>query len=332
MQRSIADASASARIAQRRAAAGTLGVVMIYFDNAATSWPKPPGVAAAIAECLSDAGGNPARSGHRMSIAAARIVESGREALAEIFHADDPAQIIFTHNATHALNIALYGLLRRGDHVVTTSLEHNSVMRPIRHLESLGVGVTVVPANPDATVEVNSVRRAFRPNTRLLVTTHASNVAGTLIPVDELAALAKQNAISYLIDASQTCGAVPIDVQKLGVDLLAFSGHKGLLGPTGTGGLYVRDGVALMPLMRGGTGSDSAHEIQPEFLPDALESGTLNVAGIAGLKAAVEFLSNIGIAAIQAHERELVEQFLRGVAKLPGVVVYGPSDPELRCG
>jgi cysteine desulfurase/selenocysteine lyase len=305
---------------------------MIYFDNAATSWPKPPTVAAAIAECLSEAGGNPARSGHRMSIAAAHIIENAREALADLLGTDDPAQIIFTHNATHALNIALYGLLRPGDHVVTTSLEHNSVMRPLRHLESLGVEVTVVPANADATVEVEPMRRALRPNTRLLVTTHASNVTGTLIPMDELAALAKQNAISYLVDASQTCGAVPIDVQRLGVDLLAFSGHKGLLGPTGTGGLYVRDGIAPTPLMRGGTGSDSAHEIQPEFLPDALESGTLNVAGIAGLKAALEFVSDIGIPAIQAHERELVEHFLSGVAKVPGVVVYGASDPNLRCG
>jgi cysteine desulfurase family protein len=305
---------------------------MIYFDNAATSWPKPPAVSAAIAECLSNAGGNPARSGHRLSIAAARIVENAREGLAEMFHAEDPARIIFTHNATHALNLALYGLLRPGDHVVTTSVEHNSVMRPLRHLESLGVEVAVVTADPDGTLDVDSMRRALRPHTRLLATTHASNVTGTLMPVDELAALARQNGISYLIDASQTCGAVSIDVEKLGVDLLAFSGHKGLLGPTGTGGLYVRQDVVLSPLLRGGTGSDSAYEIQPEFLPDALESGTLNVAGIAGLNAGVRFLSDVGTDAVQAHERQLVEHFISGIAKIPGVVLYGPSDSTRRCG
>ena len=307
-------------------------MAMIYFDNAATSWPKPPTVSAAIADCLSDAGGNPARSGHRMSIAAARIVENARAALAEMFHTEDPAEIVFTQNATHSLNLALYGLLRPGDHAVTTSVEHNSVMRPLRHLESLGVEVTVVAANRDGTIDIDPVRDALRPDTRLLVTTHASNVTGTLMPVDELAALARENATSYLIDASQTCGALPIDVQKLGVDLVAFSGHKGLLGPTGTGALYVRQDVVLSPLMRGGTGSDSAHEIQPEFLPDALESGTLNVAGIAGLNAGVRFLSEIGIAAVRTHERELVERFLTGIAEIPGIVLYGPPESWLRCG
>ena len=305
---------------------------MIYFDNAATSWPKPETVPSAMADCLRDAGGNPGRSGHRMSIAAARIVENARETLAELFHAEDPAQIIFTHNATHALNLALYGLLRPGDHAVTTSVEHNSVMRPLRHLESLGVEVTVAAANPDGILDIDSVRRALRPVTRLLVTTHASNVTGTLIPVEELATLARQSGVPYLIDASQTCGAVPIDLQNLGVDLLAFSGHKGLLGPTGTGGLYIRDGIVLSPLMRGGTGSDSAYETQPEFLPDALESGTLNVVGIAGLYAAARFLSEIGIAAVQIHERELVEYFLNGVAEIPGIVLYGPADTSLRSG
>jgi selenocysteine lyase/cysteine desulfurase len=164
------------------------------------------------------------------------------------------------------------------------------------------------------------------------VTTHGSNVTGTLTPVEDFAALAKENAVSYLIDASQTCGAVPIDVQKLGVNLLAFSGHKGLLGPTGTGGLYIRGDMAISPLIRGGTGSDSAYELQPEFLPDAVESGTLNVPGIAGLNAGVCFLSEIGTAAVQVHERQLVEHFVAGIAKLPEIVLYGPADPSLRCG
>lgn len=305
---------------------------MIYFDNAATSWPKPPAVRAALEEYFGEAGGNPGRSGHRMSVGAARIVENAREALAELFNAPDPSRIVFAHNATHALNLALQGLLRPGDHVVTTSMEHNSVMRPLRHFERLGVEVTVVACTSEGRVDPEAVQRAIRRDTRLLVTTHASNVAGTLNPVADLATWAREAKIPYLVDAAQTAGAAPIDVQASGVDLLAFTGHKGLLGPTGTGGLYIRGGLALTPLMRGGTGSDSAHEIQPEFLPDAHESGTLNLAGIAGLGAAVRFLSEIGIDAVRVHEQKLVAQFLEGASEIKGLTVYGPKDAKLQCG
>lgn len=305
---------------------------MIYFDNAATSWPKPPAVRAALDDYFGNAGGNPGRSGHRMSIAAARVVENAREGLAELFNVNDPSRLVFTQNATHALNLALYGALRPGDHVVTTSLEHNSVMRPLRHLETLGVELTVVACTREGMLDLDSLRRALRPGTRLLVTTHGSNVVGTLIPVGTVAALAREHDILYLVDASQTAGAIPIDVQEMGLDLLAFSGHKGLLGPTGTGGLYIRKGIVLAPLMRGGTGSDSAHQTQPEFLPDAYESGTLNVAGIAGLAAGVRFLLEIGIEAVKAHERTLVAQFLARASEIPGIVLYGPRDPALQCG
>jgi cysteine desulfurase family protein len=305
---------------------------MIYFDNAATSWPKPPAVRAALSEYFGEAGGNPGRSGHRMSVAAARTVESARETLAELLHANDASRIVFTQNATHALNLALYGVLRPGDHVVTTSIEHNSVMRPLRHLEKSGVELTVVACAPDGTLDLDDVRRALRPGTRLLVTTHGSNVAGTLSPLGALAALARDNGVLHLVDAAQTAGAIPIDVQEMGLDLLAFTGHKGLLGPTGTGGLYIREGVALVPLIRGGTGSDSAHETQPEFMPDVYESGTLNVAGIAGLAAGVRFLSEIGIEAVQAHERKLVAQFLAGASEIAGITLYGPGDAALQCG
>jgi cysteine desulfurase family protein len=305
---------------------------MIYFDNAATSWPKPAPVCAALSDYFGDVGGNPGRSGHRMSIAAARVVENARETLADFFHAGDPSRIVFTQNATHALNLALYGLLRPGDHVVTTGMEHNSVMRPLRHLESRGVELTVVACATDGTLDVQGVRRAIRPGTRLLVTTHASNVAGTLIPVAELGGLAREKGVFYLVDAAQTAGAVPMDVQQMQVDLLAFTGHKALLGPTGTGGLYVREGIELTPLMRGGTGSDSAHEIQPQFLPDAHESGTLNLAGIAGLAAGARFVSELGIEAVRTHEQELVAQFLDGASDIPGIVLYGPRDAKLQCG
>jgi cysteine desulfurase / selenocysteine lyase len=305
---------------------------VIYFDNAATSWPKPAPVQAALSRYFGDAGGNPGRSGHRMSVAAARVVEDAREALATLLNANDPSRVVFAQNATHALNLALYGLLRPGDHVVTTSMEHNSVMRPLRHLESRGIAITTVACAPDGRIDVQSVRNAIRPDTRLLVTTHASNVVGTLLPVAELASLARERAILFLVDASQTAGAIPIDVEHLGVDLLAFTGHKALLGPTGTGGLYIREGIELAPLMRGGTGSDSAHEIQPEFLPDAYESGTLNVAGIAGLGAAVRFLLEVGIEAVQSHERRLVAQFFAGASEISGLVLYGPRDAALQCG
>lgn len=305
--------------------------MVIYFDNAATSWPKPASICAAVNDYLTDAGGNPGRAGHRMSIAAARTVENAREALAQLFNASDPSRIVFTQNATHALNQALYGLLRPGDHVVTTSVEHNSVMRPLRHLETLGVEVTVVSCAPDGTLNPDRVRRALRPGTRLLVTTHGSNVVGTLMPIGDLAALARKQQVLCLIDAAQTAGAIPIDVQGMGVDLLAFTGHKSLFGPTGTGGLYIREGVTLTPLIRGGTGSESARELQPEFLPDAYESGTLNVAGIAGLGAGVRFLLETGVDAVRRHEQQLVSQFLAGAAEISGIILYGPVDAALKC-
>jgi len=305
---------------------------MIYFDNAATSWPKPPGVRAALDEYFGDAGGNPGRSGHRMSIAAARIVENAREELAVLFHASDPSRVVFTQNATHALNLALYGLLRPGDRVVTTGLEHNAVMRPLRHLETLGVHVAIVTRAEDGRLDLDALYQALRPGARLLVTTHGSNVTGTLISIGAVAAMARELGILYLVDAAQTAGSIPIDVDEAGPDLLAFTGHKALLGPTGTGGLYIREGVAPTPLIRGGTGSESASETQPAFLPDLYESGTLNVAGLAGLAAAVRFLSDVGIETVKSHEQALVGQFLTGASKVPGLTIYGPRDAALQCG
>jgi len=305
---------------------------MIYFDNAATSWPKPPSVAVAIQAQMAGAGGNPGRSGHRLSIAAARVIEETREALAGLFHAADPSRIAFAANATHALNAALYGLLEPGDRVVTTSMEHNSVMRPLRHLETQGVRVAVVECRADGSIDLDKVEDALKPGARLLVTTHASNVAGTVVPLGEVAALARAHGAHTVVDAAQTAGTVPLDVDRLGVDVLAFTGHKGLFGPTGTGGLYLRDGIDLRPLVRGGTGSDSAHEVQPAFMPDVLESGTPNVAGIAGLGAGVRFVTDAGIEAVQAHERSLIARLADGLRAIAGVTVYGPTDPAVRCG
>lgn len=225
---------------------------VVYFDHAATSWPKPPTVKAALNQYLAMGAGNPGRSGHRMSIAAAQLVEETRELVAELFGVTDPSRITFTKNATEALNLAIVGLLSPGDHVVVSSIEHNSVMRPLRHLEARGVELTVVNCAPDGTLNSDDVRRAIRPDTRLIATLHGSNVIGTLLPVAEISAIARETNVPYLVDASQTAGAMPIDVEKLAVDLFAFTGHKGLLGLTGTGGLYVREGLSLTPLIRGG--------------------------------------------------------------------------------
>lgn len=305
---------------------------IIYFDNAATSWPKPPGVRQALDIYFGPAGGNPGRSGHRMSIAAARVVEEARDGLAEILGADDPTRVVLTKNATEALNIAIYGLLQPGDHAITSSIEHNSVMRPLRDLESRGVELTVVQCQPDGMVDSEQFRAALRPQTRLIATLHGSNVMGTLLPIEDIAAVGREAGVPYLVDASQTAGALPIDVLEFGLDVVAVTGHKSLLGPTGTGGLYVRDGLELPPLTRGGTGSRSDHETQPDFMPDSLESGTLNVAGLAGLAAGMEYLLDSGVETVSAHERLLVGRFISGAAGIDGITVYGPESIDDRCG
>lgn len=305
---------------------------VIYFDNAATSWPKPTVVREALDLYFGAGGGNPGRSGHRMSITAGQIVEDARDAVSELFNIPDPGQIAFTKNATEALNIAIYGLLQPGDHVITTSIEHNSVMRPLRHLESLGVELTAVPCAIDGSLNPKDVRGVFKSNTKLLVTLHGSNVMGTILPAAELAAIARDNEIPFLMDASQTAGAIPIDIQSLGLDLMAFTGHKGLLGLTGIGGLYIREGLKLEPLIRGGTGSASDLEYQPDFMPDVQESGTINVAGLAGLAASVRYLLEVDVKQVMAHEQVLVERLLKGIKKIPGLKLYGPTKFDQRCG
>lgn len=305
---------------------------LVYLDNGATSWPKPAEVYEAVSGALSMPLGNPGRSGHRMAIASARLVLEAREAVAKLFMLDDPTQMIFTKNATEALNVAIYGLLRPGDHAITTSMEHNSVMRPLRHLETLGVELTVVPCSSEGGLEPAQVRQAIRSNTRIVVTTHGSNVTGTLMPVDEIAGICREAEVPYLIDAAQTAGVCPIDVNRMGIDLVAFSGHKGLLGPTGTGGLYIRPGITLSPLMLGGTGSRSDSEMQPEFLPDRYESGTMNVIGLAGLAAGVNYLLGIGRDAVREHDKALLAAFLEAARDIGGCHVYGPRDPERQVG
>jgi cysteine desulfurase family protein len=306
---------------------------MIYLDYAATSWPKPPEVLRAMAAFLEQAGGNPGRSGHRLSIAAGRMVYEAREAVADLFHVADPQRVILTANATHALNLALRGSLHPGDRVVTTGVEHNAVMRPLRALEREGVLLAVVPGAPDGSLDLEAMRRALVAGARLVVATHANNVTGTILPIPEIAALTRAAGALLLVDAAQTAGTVPIDLPASGIDLLAFTGHKGLCGPPGTGGLVLGDRVeaaALAPLVRGGTGSRSESEEQPEDLPDKFEGGTPNGVGIAGLGAGVRFVRDRGLETIRAHEVALTAMLLDGLRDIPDVRVYGPTDPQRR--
>jgi cysteine desulfurase/selenocysteine lyase len=302
---------------------------MIYFDNAATSWPKPPGVVEAMVHFTNDVGANPGRSGHRLAVDAGRIVYNAREAVAKLFNAPDPLRVVFAHNVTEALNLALRGLLRPGDHVVTTSMEHNSMMRPLRALERQGVELTVVQCSPEGFLDPDDVEMAIRPNTAMIALNHASNVIGTLLPVAEVARTARQHGLLLLVDAAQTGGAYPIDVQADGVDLLGFTGHKSLYGPMGTGGLIIGEQVdpgRLEPLKRGGTGSRSEREEQPDFLPDMCESGTPNAVGLAGLGAGVRWVLDRSVETIRAHEEAVTQRLIDGLGDIPGVTVYGGMD------
>ncbi len=302
----------------------------IYLDNAATSLPKAPGVPEAVADALRRAG-NPGRSGHALSLRSARDLFTARERLAALFNAPDPSRFVFTENATAALNQAIKGLLRKGDHVVTTSVEHNSVMRPLRRLaDAAGVRVTVVPADRNGAVRAADVRAAVSPRTRLVAVVHASNVSGAIQPVAQIVRAVARPGLFTLLDAAQTAGSIPIDLSRLPVDMLAAPGHKGLLGPQGTGFLYVRDGVPLVPLVEGGTGSRSESDRQPDFYPDALESGTQNSVGIAGLACALGWLLSRGVEAIRRKEVESLSRLLAGMRAIPGVTVYGPEDPSAR--
>jgi cysteine desulfurase/selenocysteine lyase len=302
---------------------------VVYLDNAATSFPKPPQVAEAMAEFLGHRAGNPGRSGHALAVAAQAAVADVRRLLASFLGAPDPNRVVFALNATDALNTALWGLLRPGDRVVTTGLEHNAVIRPLAALAERGVAVARVPCSADGTLDLDDLARALAAApTRLVAMTHASNVCGTLLPVAEAAELAHRHGAHLLVDAAQTAGVLAIDVVALGVDLLAFPGHKGLLGPTGTGGLYVAPGVHLAPLRQGGTGTRSEEERQPEALPEALEAGTVNTVGIVGLGAALRVLRERGLAQVRAHESAIAARLLAGLSDIRGVRVHGTRDPR----
>jgi cysteine desulfurase family protein len=303
---------------------------VVYLDNAATSWPKPEAVYRAADEALRFRSGNPGRSGHKLSLAAGRVLEETRFLAARLFNIPKPENVIFTLNATDAINLALKGLLKKGDHVLTSAIEHNSVARPLEALRAAGVEVSKVPASPLTGIDI--AQAAIRPNTRLAVVTHVSNVTGTVNPVAALGALCRSRGIVLLVDAAQSAGVFPIDVEAMNIDLLAFPGHKGLLGPQGTGGLYIREGLVLAPLREGGTGSRSEDLTQPASSPDRYESGTANTAGLAGLGAGIKFILETGVEAIHRKEAMLASRLIEGLARIEGVSVYGPPAGDDRSG
>lgn len=305
----------------------------VFLDNAATSYPKPEIVQQAMMDYLAHIGASPGRGGYNLSLEAARIVLDTREIIRKLFNAPSEDQVIFTPNVTYSLNIALQGLLRPSDHVVTTSMEHNSVIRPLRALEKeRQLQVTVVPCDQEGYLDPNQVRTALRPNTRLIVLSHASNVSGTIAPLSKIAAIAREADLFIVVDTAQTAGVLDLDFTKLKLDVLAFTGHKSLYGPPGTGGFLISKRAAqeMKPLIFGGTGSKSDDEHQPLFLPDKFEAGTANTVGIAGLKAGVEFITATGREQIANHEKHLAELFLSGLRNLPQIKLHGPTSSKDR--
>ena len=296
---------------------------MIYLDNAATSLHKPPQVIEAAVQAMQEMG-NGGRGGHTTALQSLRSIHRTRSKLAALFGCSRPDHVIFTCNATEALNIALNGLLAPGDHVITTDLEHNSVLRPLYHLEKMGViELSFVPADEQGRIQPEQFRDYFKPSTKLVVCTHASNVTGNCLAIDRIGQISKEKGALFVVDASQTAGCIPIQMEEMGIDVLCFTGHKGLMAPQGTGGLCIRPGVEVEPLKRGGSGVHSFEQDQPREYPTRLEAGTLNGHGIAGLGAAVDVIQSIGLSTIFQHEQALMRQFYDGVCNLPGVQVYG---------
>lgn len=301
---------------------------MIYLDNAATSFPKPNSVYESMMVAMKEYGANPGRSGHRLALQAGRAIYETRELLAKLFNIQNPMNIIFTNNATEGLNIGIKGLLKPGDHVITTSMEHNSVLRPLIALEKVGIKTTIVQCDEVGRVSLEAIESSITEDTRLIVTTHASNVTGTIFPIKDIGTIAKRHDIIYMVDAAQTAGLYDIDVEDMGIDILVFPGHKSLLGPQGTGVMYIREEIDITQLKEGGTGSKSDLLIQPEFLPDKFESGTPNTPGIVGLGAGIRYILDKGMENIRKHEKDLTRYFITELKKIDKVKIYGTCDVE----
>ena len=303
---------------------------MIYFDNAATTMRKPDCVIEAVTQAMCSLG-NSGRGVHSGALSASRIIYDARVALAQLFGAESPERIAFTANSTEALNMAVKGVLTPNDHVITTALEHNSVLRPLYELEDRGMGLTILPADSMGNICYEDFEKEIRPNTKAIVTTHGSNLTGNLLDIYRIGSIARKHGLIYIVDASQTAGVFDLDVQSMKIDILCFTGHKGLLGPQGTGGIYVRESVEIRPLLSGGSGVQTYLRSHPPQMPTALEAGTLNGHGIAGLGAAVRYLQETGLDTIRGKEQELMWEFYSQVRQIPGVVVYGDFSSRSRC-
>ena len=303
---------------------------MIYLDNAATTRVKPKEVVEAVAEALTTLG-NAERGTHSASLGASRTVFSTRMKLAKFFNAEGTSNIVFTMNATESLNIAIKGILEKGDAVITTCLEHNSVLRPLYQLRDEGVELSFVSADKLGRPNYEEYESLIKPNTKAIISTAGSNLTGNLVDIKRVGEIAKRHGLIFVVDASQVAGVFPIDVKELNIDILCFTGHKGLLGPQGTGGLYVRDGVEVKPYLSGGTGVQTYNEHQPAEMPTRLEAGTLNGHGIAGLDAAIDYINEVGMKSIHDKELALMWKFYNGVKDIEGIKIYGDFDVKDRC-
>lgn len=303
---------------------------MIYLDNAATTMHKPKKVIDAVV-CAMSSMGNAGRGANEASLSASRIIYDTREKLCRFFHGENPRQIVFTNNSTESLNIAIKGLLNPGDHVITTMLEHNSVLRPLYEMKKKGVELTIIESDKNGRFRLEDMEAAIRPNTKMIVCTNGSNLTGNYVPLKPVGELAKKHDILFVVDASQTAGVFPIDVQDMMIDVLCFTGHKGLLGPQGTGGMYVKEGIKIRPLKTGGSGVQTYSKTHPAEMPTALEAGTLNGHGIAGLHAAMSYLEETGVDHIRAREQELMWRFYEGVKDIPEITIYGDFSTKERC-
>ncbi len=306
---------------------------LYYFDNAATTWPKPERVYQAAESSLRNAYGNPGRTGVTQTLEAERLVYSAREQVAGFLNAEDPSRIVFTMNTTDALNMAIKGMLKPGDHVIYTAMEHNSVLRPLGGLKRAGIITTsMISCSAEGCPDLSQLEASINKNTKLIICNHASNVTGTILPVREVVAIARSKGGQVLVDAAQTGGVIPIDIKELGADMIAFAGHKGLLGPPGTGILYVREGLELDCWREGGTGSFSEQDLHPENMPERLEGGTMNSTGISALEEGIKFIQDTGLESIRKHEITLRRILWDKLTDIPGIKLYGPSDINCSTG
>lgn len=308
-------------------------MTVLYFDHAASSWPKPPAVAEAMMKCITEYAANPGRGSHQLGVKASRVLFEGRKQLAQLFHIANANDISYALNTTAALNLAIKGYLKPGEHVICTAVEHNSVRRPLEYMKAVHqVEITYAPSDVQGNVDLSQLEALIQPNTTLMVCSHSSNLLGTILPLEAIGQMMKKHGVKLLVDAAQTAGVLDIDVQAMGIDMLAFPGHKGLLGPQGTGGLYISPQLDVEPQLHGGTGSQSEATEQPKVRPDRYEAGTQNTVGLAGLVEGVKFIRNETVEQIHNKEWAQIQTLMEGLLAIPGVALYGPDLGQNKTG